>query len=120
MTREISLSAAVFTILTVGRCRTAELIFVLVGSSKFHINHGISDEILVAEWHDAVVEVLHDAAFGSVELSVRPLTLTPSFAEVLRSLFGILGELDSNDECSENNNFRTHGVDVYLIDVGRG
>lgn len=79
---------------------------------QLHVNHGTREAVVVAKRHDAVVEVLHDAALGKVKLLVRPEVAAPDAAVVLRRLLGVLGELDGDDERGEDDEGWVDRVDV--------
>lgn len=66
-------------------------------SGELHVDHGVSEAFIVAQGHNSVIEILHYASFGSVELLMGPHATTPGLAIVLRRFLGILGKLDGND-----------------------
>lgn len=94
-----------------GRRKRAHVPIELV-CRQLHVDHGVSNAVLVAQRQDPVVEAFHDAPFCDVKLIVRPFASTPSVAVELRMLLWILSELDGNDQGSENNDFGRHRVNV--------
>lgn len=91
--------------------RFAQLPVGLLGG-ELHVHHGVGETFFVTQRHDAVVEVLHDAALRNIELVVRPHAATPCLAVVLRVVLRILGELDGDDEGGKDDDLRIDRVDV--------
>lgn len=81
---------------------------------KLHVDHGVRQQVLVAQRQDPPAEVLHDAALRGVQLLAGPYGAAPRGDVVRGGGMRVVEELDGDDEGDEDDELWVDRVDVEL------